>query len=194
MNCQVGGCDSEGEAVGTCSVLSDDQSTPVNVQNWYAVQTMSRHERIVTSQLERQGITVFFPTFTEVHRWSDRKKNVELPLFPGYLFTYTVMSPAVRRLVRFARGVAGLITVGGEPVPIPGEEIEKVQRLLAGRVRCVTHPFLTVGRRVRICGGALDGVEGVLSADNGHKGLVISIQGIQRSIAISIEGYDVEVL
>jgi len=180
--------------MGTCSILSNEQNITSSSENWYAVRTMSRHERVVTSQLTQRGIKTFFPTFREVHRWSDRKKTIELPLFPGYLFTYAAMSPAVQRFVLFARGVAGLVTMAGEPVPIPASEIETVQRLLDSHAPCMAHPFLKIGQRVRIRGGSLDGVEGVLSANNGQKGLVISIEGIQRSLAISIEGYDIEAL
>ena len=176
----------------TCSILSNEQNVTSTTENWYAVRTMSRHERVVTSQLMQRGMKTFFPTFTEVHRWSDRKKTIERPLFPGYLFTYAVMSPAVQRFVLFARGVAGLVTMAGEPVPIPAGEIETVQRLVDSHAPCMAHPFLKVGQRIRIRGGALDGLEGVLNAKNGQKGLVISIEGIQRSLAISIEGYDVE--
>jgi transcriptional antiterminator NusG len=161
--------------------------------NWYAVRTLSRHERVVALQLGNQGLTIFFPTFTEIHRWSDRSKKIELPLFPGYLFVNTSMSPQVRREIVLARGVAGLVTMGGEPIPIPNQQIESVQKLLANNVQCTAHPFLKVGQRVRVRSGALEGVQGILLAHNGTKGLVISIDGIQRSLSVRIEGYDIEV-
>ncbi len=84
--------------------------------------------------------------------------------------------------------------MGGAPVPIPNEQIESVQKLLANNFRCAAYPFLKIGQRVRIRGGALDGVQGILTAHNGHKGLVVSLEGIQRSLAVHIEGYDVEVV
>ena len=164
------------------------------IDNWYALQTMSRHERLVAHQLNSQGITTFLPTFTELHYWSDRRKKIEAPLFPGYLFVHTNISPEVRRSVSFARGVAGFVTMGGDPVPVPNEQIESVQKLLANSFRCVAYPFLKIGQRVRIRGGSLEGVQGILTAHNGHKGLVVSIDGIQRSMAVRIEGYDVEPL
>jgi transcription antitermination factor NusG len=157
------------------------------------VKTLSRHERIVAYQLNNQGVKTFLPSFTEIHRWSDRRKKVEVPLFPGYLFVHAIISPQVRRLVLFARGVAGFINMSGKPVPIPNDQIESVQKLLANNIRCVCYPFLRVGQRVRVRGGALDGVQGILTAHHGQKGLVISIDGIQRSLAVHIEGYDVEV-
>jgi transcription antitermination factor NusG len=104
------------------------------------------------------------------------------------------MSPQVRRAVLFSRGVAGFITMSGEPVPIPDEQIETVHRLLANDIPCAAHPFLRIGQRVRVRGGALDGVEGILTGFNGSKGLVVSVESIQRSLAVRIEGYDVEVV
>lgn len=163
------------------------------IANWYAVGTLSRHERVVAQQLDNQGLLTFFPTFMEIHRWSDRRKKIELPLFPGYLFVNTNMSSQVRRAIVFARGVAGLITMGGEPIPIPNQQIESVQKLLANNIRCAAHPFLKIGQRVRVRSGALDGIQGIFIAHNGTKGLVISIDGIERSLAVRIEGYDIEV-
>jgi hypothetical protein len=85
-----------------------------------------------------------------------------------------------------------LITMGGEPIPIPDEQIESVQKLLTNNVPCRAHPFLKIGQRVRVRGGSLDGVEGILVRVNGEKGLVVSIDAISRSLALRIEGYDVE--
>jgi len=172
-----------------------DQAIPSVVQtviNWYAVKTMSRHERFVANELEYQGVTSFLPSITEIHRWSDRRRKVERPLFPGYLFVRAAMSAQLRRAVLFARGVAGFITMKGDPIPIPDEQIENVQKLLANDIPCIAHPFLRIGQRVRIRGGSLNGVEGILTAFNGHRGLVVAIDGIQRSLAVRIEGYDVE--
>jgi len=190
------GCDPEGEAVGAYTYFSNQERllTPSEIANWYAVQTMSRHERVVAHQLKSQGITTFLPAFTELHYWSDRRKKIEAPLFPGYLFIHTSISPDVRRSVSFARGVAGFITMGGAPVPIPNEQIENVHKLLANDIPCTHHPFLKVRERVRVRGGSLDGLQGILVACDGQKGLVVSVEGIQRSLAVHIEGYDIETL
>jgi transcription antitermination factor NusG len=192
--CESARCDSEGEAVGLWPVVRDATSTRASIPHWYAVHTMSRHERLVVHQLGRDGLTVVFPTVTEVRRWTDRTKRVESALFPGYLFVQGIMSSDIRRLVLFARDVVGLITTAGEPVPLPDEQIENAQTLLASRVQCVDYPFVKVGQRVRIRDGVLAGLQGILTGHNGRKGLVVSIEGIQRSLAISIEGYEVEVI
>ncbi|MCU1299058.1 MAG: uncharacterized protein JWO91_3336 [Acidobacteriaceae bacterium] len=159
---------------------------------WYAVQTRSRHERIVAAQLREQGVSTFLPMITHVQRWSDRRKLVELPLFSGYLFVHATVSPQTRRTVLFARGVAGFVAMGGQPLPIPDEQIDNVKELLAKHPWCAVHPFLKIGQRVRIRGGSLEGLEGILVAHNGDKQLVISVDAIERSFSIRIDGYDVE--
>ena len=82
--------------------------------------------------------------------------------------------------------------MGGAPVSIPNEQIENIQKLLANDIPCIHHPFLKVGQRVRVRGGSLNGIQGILVGYNGQKGLVVSIEGIQRSLAVRIEGYAVE--
>jgi len=161
---------------------------------WYAVQTRSRHERVVAAQLREQGVSTFLPLITRMQRWSDRRKLVEFPLFSGYIFVHATVSPQIRRIVLFTRGVAGFIAMRGEPLPIPDEQIDTVRNLLAKNVYCAAHPFLKVGQRIRIRGGSLDGLEGILVAHNGDRKLVISVNPIERSFSIRLEGYDVEVL
>jgi transcription antitermination factor NusG len=131
---------------------------------------------------------------THIQRWSDRRKLVELPLFSGYLFVHAIVSPQIRRIVLFARGVAGFLAMGGDPLPIPDEQIDHVKEVLAKHPCCAAHPFLKVGRRVRIRGGALEGLEGILVAHNGDQKLVISVDAIERSFSIHIDGYDVELV
>jgi transcription termination/antitermination protein NusG len=161
---------------------------------WYAVQTRSRHERVVAAQLREQGVNTFLPMITQIQRWSDRRKLVEFPLFSGYVFVHTAVSPQIRRIVLFARGVARFVAMRGEPLPVPDEQIDNVKDLLAKNISCEAHPFLRVGQRVRIRGGSLEGLEGILVAHNGDRKLVISVNTIERSFCIQIDGYDVEVL
>lgn len=176
---------------GTPALFKAEVAAP-DLTNWFAVSTRSQHERFVVGQLECQGVAAFLPTVTEIHRWSDRRKIVEMPLFRGYLFVRGALTPTFRRTVVMARGVVSFITMQGEPVPIPDEQIDSIQRLLRHKIACQAHPFLKVGQRVRVRGGALDGVEGILTCCNKDQSLVISIDAIQRSLAVRIEGYDVE--
>ena len=162
--------------------------------HWYAVQTRSRHERVVVAQFKEQSVNAFLPTVTRVQKWSDRSKLIEFPLFSGYVFVHVTVSPEMRRTVLFTRGVAGFVGMGGEPVSIPDDQIHAVKQLLEQNVSCTTHPFLKVGQRVRIRSGSLEGVEGILVAHDGNRKLVVSVDAIERAFSIHLEGYDVEPL
>jgi transcription antitermination factor NusG len=162
--------------------------------SWYAVQTRARHEKVVAGRLREQGLDTFLPVSSEVHRWSDRRKKVEVPLFGCYVFVKLVLSDECRYRVCNVDGVFGFVGVRGQGIAIPDEQIEAVRALLAGQLPWSSHPFLKIGQRVRIRGGSLDGVEGILAARNGDRTLIVSVDAIQRSLAVRIEGYDVEPL
>ena len=167
--------------------------TEVDRSHWYAVQTRARHEKVVSERLQEQGLTTFLPMISEVHRWSDRRKKVELPLFSCYVFVRMIPENNEERLrVYRVNGVFGIVGVRGEGIPIPDEQIQAVHALISEKLPWSFHPFLKIGQRVRIRGGSMDGVEGVLVARNGDRTLVVSIDAIQRSLAVRIEGYDVE--
>lgn len=160
--------------------------------NWYALHTRPRHEKLVVQRLQERRVETFLPTVTEVHRWSDRKKKVELPLFSCYVFAKFVPNRTERLNVLRVSGVLGLVGSKGEGSAIPEQQIEAVRTILEGEMSWSSHPFLKIGQRVRIRGGALEGVEGVLVSRAGNQTLVISIDAIQRSLAVRVEGYQVE--
>ena len=159
---------------------------------WYAVQTRARHEKVVAHRLEEQGVTTYLPLVTEVHRWSDRKKTIELPLFSCYLFARLLPTNEDRLRVLTLDGVFQLVGGGRQGTPIPDEQISAVRALIEGELPVSVYPFLKIGQRVRIRSGALNGVEGILIARNGDRTLVVSVDAIQRSLAVRIEGYDIE--
>jgi transcription antitermination factor NusG len=161
---------------------------------WYAIRTRSRHEKVVAKQLDGLQIENFLPLCNVIHRWSDRRKEVELPLFPGYAFVRLLYSPHERVRVLRVFGVAGFVGTQGKGVPIPERQISDIKTLLNLHVPFENHPALHIGERVRIRGGMLDGVEGILQAQKNGRVLVISIDPIQRAISIDLEGYDVEVI
>lgn len=161
---------------------------------WYAIQTRSRHEKVVADQLQVRGIITFLPLVTEIHRWSDRRKMVEVPLFSCYVFVQLVTTNDARARVLHTEGVVRVVGRNAEGTPIPDEQIESVRRVLAQNVPWVSHPFLKAGQRVRIRGGALDGVAGVFLSGSGDDTLIVSVEAIQRSLAVRITGYDIEVL
>jgi transcription antitermination factor NusG len=125
-------------------------------------------------------------------KWSDRVKEVELPLFSGYNFVRLSFTSAERLRVLKTHGVAGFVGVNGCGSAIPESQIEDIRTLLASNLPFKEQPFLKVGQRVRIRGGALDGMEGILSAHNDDRSLVISLEPIERSLSVRIQGYTVE--
>ncbi len=163
--------------------------------NWYAVQTRARNEKVISDRLQEQGLTTFLPLVSETRRWSDRKKKIELPLFSCYVFVKLVASNNDERMrVYRTNGVFRIVSMRGEAIPIPDEQIDALRTVVTQQVPWSVHPFLKIGQRVRIRGGSLDGVEGVLLSRNGDRTLIISVDAIQRSLAVRVEGYDVEPL
>ncbi len=169
---------------------SEQTARPV----WFAVRLRSRHEKVATDQLLRQGIETYLPLMTQVHQWSDRKKQVDIPLFPGYAFVRFEPSSEDRLRVLKTHGVVGFVGPNWQQTPVPDAQISNIQSLLKADVPAAEHPYLKAGQRVRIRGGALQGVEGILSSLNGDRSLVITVEPIARSISIRIEGYEVDVL
>lgn len=161
-------------------------------RRWYAILTRARNERAVANRLQERGIETFLPVVAEVHKWKDRKKRVEMPLFSCYVFLKTVLTPEQHHRVCNLDGVFNFVGPHSQGIAIPDEQIEAVQALVVRNLPWSNHPFLKVGQRVRIRGGAMDGIEGILQAHSGEHTLVISIDAIQRSLAVRVEGYQVE--
>ncbi|QNI33474.1 UpxY family transcription antiterminator [Alloacidobacterium dinghuense] len=174
------------ESLNTTANVGND------VENWYGVQTRARHEKVVASRLCEKGVTTFFPTVTEVHRWSDRKKLVELPLFSCYLFVKLAPCNEDRQKVLRIDSVLSLVGPDRTGTPIPSEQIEAVRILVKKKLSYTCHPYLKIGQRVRVRSGALDGMEGILQSRKGDSKLIISVDAMQRSLAIQIDGYDIE--
>jgi transcription antitermination factor NusG len=179
------------------SSLALDFSKPApqvesEAQSWYGLHTRPRHEKLVAQRLEERGVTAFLPLATEVHRWSDRKKTVQVPLFSCYVFAKFTANRAERLRVLRVEGVFSLVGARGEGTPIPHAQIDAVRNLVETELPWTAHPFLKIGQRVRIRSGALDGMEGILLSRNGDQTLVISIDAIQRSLAVRVQGYEVE--
>jgi transcription antitermination factor NusG len=189
------GCDSASGATPAVhpplQQLAED--APWNTKpHWYAVQTLPRYEKKVAAQLEQKGIPLFLPLIREIHRWSDRRKIVEVPLFPGYTFVHIPWSTRERLAVLQSSGVIRMVSSGCEPLPIEDKQVEDIKLLLTHNVPLTPYPYLKAGQRVRIRGGCLDGVEGILVARKSSSSFVVTVEAIQRSLAISVEGYELE--
>jgi transcription antitermination factor NusG len=162
-----------------------------DIPQWYAIRTRSRHEKMVAEELEKQCIESFLPLVKRTRKWSDRKKEVDMPLFSGYSFARLVLYSPDRLRVLKTHGVAGFVGVRGVGIPVPEGQIESLRTLTANGIPMMDRPFLQIGQRVRIRGGALDGIEGILAAQD-DRNLVISVEPIHRSLSVCIDGYRFE--
>ncbi|HEY0704535.1 MAG TPA: UpxY family transcription antiterminator [Candidatus Acidoferrales bacterium] len=159
---------------------------------WFAVQTRPRHEKKVATELKEKGIGSLVPLRAHKRQWSDRERTVEFPLFPQYVFVRIAQNLDTRVAVLRTNGITSFVGTRGIGIPIPEEQIERIQRVSTAAVPVTEHPFLNVGERVRIRGGALDGLQGILTAVNGDQNLVVSVDLIQRSVAIRLAGFAIE--
>lgn len=171
--------------------VSDDSA--IGEAKWFAVQTRARHEKKVDAQLQERGIEAFLPLSSEKHQWSDRQKLVHQPLFSGYLFVHIADSPEVRQSVLTTSGVCWFVGNRGMGIPIPDKQIQDVRTILRCSVPYSPFPFIRVGQRVRIRGGCLDGIEGILISKDSNQTVVVSVELVRRSLAVHINGYDLEV-
>jgi transcription antitermination factor NusG len=176
---------------GTGTVI--ESLTSLDAIRWYAVRTRSRHEKIASEQLDKRGIETFLPLVNQLRQWSDRKKEVDVPLFSGYCFVRLNYEVGEQRLtVLQTHGVVSFVGVQHTGVPIPDSQIDDLRTVLSQKIPVKEHSFLRIGQRVRVRGGALNGVEGILASQSKERSLVISIESIERSLSIRVEGYDVE--
>jgi transcription antitermination factor NusG len=159
---------------------------------WNAVYTRHQHERSVADSLAGNGFEVFLPTYDVIRQWTDRKKQLSLPLFPCYVF---VRSNFERRLQVFTTpGVHFVVMFAGRPAPIPELEMEAIRKAVESRLRVEPHPFLRCGDWVRVTSGPLADVEGILVRKKGCYRLILSAELLGKSIAVEIDAFSVKPL
>ena len=162
--------------------------------SWYAVLTRSNFEKRTTGELDRKGIETFLPVFREMHRWKDRKKVVEIPYFPSYVFA-RIEDVAERRLdILRTSGAVRILGNGADIEPIPEIEIGRLQRLAESNLAACVHPFLKEGSHIRVTAGPLRGVEGLLVHFKNRNRLILSLSLLARSVATEIDLCDVELI
>lgn len=155
---------------------------------WYAIYTRPRHERQVTLQFENKQLECFLPCYASVRRWRDRRVVLNLPLFAGYVFARFAATD--RREILKTPGVVRIIGFGNRLVPVPDSEIDALRTCVASKAKVQPHPFLTVGRRVRVVHGPMAGAEGILVRRRDNWRLVISVELINRSVAVEVDAAD----
>jgi transcription antitermination factor NusG len=154
------------------------------VHPWYAIQVASRCEKAVSDGLTSRGVMGFLPLFRSRRRWSDRFQDVDLPLFPGYLFCRLDIQNRLPVLV--IPGVVRIVGLGKTPIPVDDDEVEALQVVVNSGLLMRPWPFLKVGQTVKIEDGPLRNITGILTRIEGFDQLVISISLLQRSVAVGI--------
>jgi len=153
--------------------------------DWYALVVKHNHERAAAAGLEYKGLEVFVPLYRARRRWSDRVKELELPLFGGYVFCR--FREAERALVLTTPGVNSLVGFGNGPAPVAEDEIKAVRALLASGLPVMPWAYPQPGDRVRIEAGPLSGVEGVLTQLKNAWRVVVSLELLQRSVMTEVD-------
>jgi transcription antitermination factor NusG len=160
-----------------------ENTTPA--QKWYALTVQHQHERQTEKALQSKGLETLVPLYRSRRQWSDRVKEVELPLFAGYVLCRFAI--AGRREVLDTPGVATIVGFGGTMASLEDSEIAGIQRMLASKLPLAPWPYLKAGDRVRVEHGAMRGVEGTLLRIKDALHLVIGVELLQRSIAVEVD-------
>jgi transcription antitermination factor NusG len=168
--------------------MAGAEAAPIQMADplpWFAVMVRPGHEKFASRALSNRGYEEFMPMYRERRRWSDRIKEVELALFPGYLFCR--FDPQYRLPILTAPGVFGIISFSGIPHPIEDAEVSRVKALVGNGKNPQPYPYLKAGQRVLIGSGPLSGVEGILIHIKNEYRLVASVTLLQRSVSVEVD-------
>lgn len=161
--------------------------TPANggQAQWFALTVKPRHEKAASAYLDRKGLEAYLPLYKAQRRWSDRFREVEMCLFPGYVFC---RFPFTNRLdVLNAPSVHSIVGFGDRETPLSEDEISSIRAILASGAPVLPWEYLKVGERVRIIDGALRDVEGILVRERDAWRVVVNVELLQRSVAVEID-------
>ncbi len=159
--------------------------------HWYAVRTLPRHEKSIREHLGHRDVNCFLPVYRSVRRWRNGcDAQVELPLFPGYLFVRIDLGNRVQVLE--VPGVISLVGAGRQPLPLPDSEIMSLRDGLQLH-KCEPHAYLAVGQRVRIKAGPLVDWTGIVVRKNGSLRVVLALDQIMQGVAVTLDERDIEI-
>ena len=159
---------------------------------WYVAAVSPRHEKVVAAQLKMREVTYLLPVYRSIRRWKDRRKELDMVLFPGYVFVKLDLRNRLRVLQ--SPGVLSFVTFQGHPVPLEDSEIQSLAIGLEAGLRAEPHPYLRPGRRVRVLRGPLANIEGTLIRRKERFHLVLSIDLIMRSVLLEVDEADVRAI
>jgi transcription antitermination factor NusG len=160
------------------------ENTPIE-QKWYALTVPYQHERQTEKALQSKGLETLVPVYRSRRHWSDRVKDVEMPLFAGYVLCQFDLTDRIQ--VMDTPGVCKIVGFGGSVTALEDCEVEGIQRLVALKVPLAPWPYLKAGDQVRVEHGPMRGLEGSLRRTKDALRLVIGVELLQRSIAVEVE-------
>ena len=152
---------------------------------WFAVRVKSRHEKSVAHLFTQKELESFVPLYRAKQRWADRVKQLDLPLFPNYVFCR--MDPNVRLPVLTTPGVLGIVGGRSSQATVDEDEIASIQKVTAAHLSCEPFAWIAAGARVKIDHGPLTGVSGIVVNIKGADRLVLSVTLLQRSVLVEID-------
>jgi len=159
-------------------------------QPWFAVYTRHQQEKLVAGTLSSKGFDTYLPLCESIRQWTDRRKRLCVPLFPGYVFLRGGLDRPLDILM--TPGVCNIVAHGGRPAPIPEEEVEAVRRAAESSGSLERHEFMNCGDRIRIKSGTLKGIEGFLVRRKSSFRLVLSVSLLGSSASVEVDYRDVE--
>ncbi len=169
------------------------QAATASTCPWYVVYVKSRHEFVVHDELLRKGIEALLPSFRKSSQWKDRRKMIEYPVFPGYVFVKVPAYPGAFLYVLKTRGVVTFVSLeASTPTPVDPEEIASLRLLIASGKNIEIYPHLKEGTRVRVKNGPLQNAEGVLSKKENDYLFSVNVELLGRSVAVKISAEDIE--
>ena len=172
----------EGARLSSSRVSAEDSTS-----HWYAAYTQSRHEKVVEKHLRMREVETYLPLHREIRRWNGRRAEIDIPLFTSYVFVRLRLSERLKALEH--PSVISFVSFGGCLATVPDSDIEVLRNTLAQR-KVEPYPYLTAGKRVRIACGPLAGLEGTILRKKGSLRMIVSVDFLQRSIAVDLEPAD----
>lgn len=162
-------------------------------KNWYVLRVRSRHEFVTHSELLRKGISSYLPTVRKMSQWKDRKKLVEFPLFPGYIFTSIDVNSQEYYSTLKTKGAVNILSLAaGEPAPVPCDEIDSLRILVESGEELDIYPHLKEGAKVLVKRGLLKGAKGVLTRKENLCMFSVDIVMLGKSVGAKVLADDVE--
>jgi transcription termination/antitermination protein NusG len=164
--------------------MAGEDATMTDPVQWFALAVRHQHERQTERLLKFKGLETLAPSYRTERSWSDRVKEIELPLFAGYIFCRFSTVEKIR--VMNTPGVVKVVGFGGSPMPVHGHEIREIQRLAESGLSLRPWPYLKAGDRVRVERGPLRGIEGTLLREKDGARLVVGVELLQRAVAVEL--------